>query len=112
MMNWPKRQDPAGARASEAEKHACSMAAAVDFVMQMTVPALLCPRDGGVLITNGALNAITAGADSQPQLVGVSDCWACTESVYEALQRTMREDTGFTFGDQPFDVPQGGAFVK
>lgn len=111
-MNWPKRQDPAGARASDAEKHACSMATAVDFVMQMTVPALLCPRDGGVLITNGALNAITGGAGSQPQLVGVSDCWACTESVYDALQRTMREDTGITFGDHPFDVPQGGAFVK
>lgn len=111
-MTWPRSQHSEDVRAGEGEQHACSMAAAVDFIMQMTVPAVLCPRDGGILITNGALNALTGGASDEPCVVDVFDCWACTKAVYDALQQTIRNGSGATFADQPFDVPQSGAFEK
>jgi diguanylate cyclase (GGDEF)-like protein/PAS domain S-box-containing protein len=112
MMSWPRSQGSDGVRAGGGEQHSCSIAAAVDFIMQMTVPAVLCPRDAGILISNGALNALTGGASDEPCVLGVFDCWACTAEVYEALQQTIRDDSGATFADQQFDVPQAGVFEK
>ncbi len=110
MASWVRAQDWSTTSLGPLAHWSRSLTAAVDMVLQMTLPALLYWGDDGVLINNDACLPLVSMTHRMSFGREQEESWSDSQAFLGSMRKVREEGAGYTCTDQELRVcqPDGG----